>query len=318
MCWVARAWRPPGREPEVVYMVTGGAGFIGSMLCRMLAERGTSVVVLDNLSNGQRSLLQNPNISIIEVDIRDADTVLKATADVRPDAVCHLAALHFIPYCNAHPQEAVDTNVRGTVNVLQACRVHPPAQLVFASTAAVYGISDRPSREDDPLHPLDIYGITKLAGEQLTALYGQQSGAPCASARIFNAVGPNETNPHVVPRIVSQIKEGRSELELGNLSPCRDYIDTRDLCAGLVALLDRRQPGYDVFNLGSGVEHSVRQVVAYCESIMGRSIDIVEKPELKRSVERMHLCASIGKITSVTGWHPRIALRQALEDLLRG
>ncbi len=299
-------------------VVTGGAGFIGSMLCRKLVEQGRDVVVIDNLRNGRRELIDalKPSPVLHVADIRDAETVRRILAEVRPSALCHLAALHFIPYCDAHPAEAVDVNIRGTLNVLEACRIAPPEMVVVASTAAVYPIREGPNAESHPVGPLDIYGITKHCNEELAGLYVSQTGARCIAARIFNAVGVNETNPHLVPHLVQQLKRGQTRVSLGNLDSYRDYIDTRDLADGLIALLDRRQNGYDVFNIGTSREHSVREIVGMCGEILQRPIEIEQRSDLMRNVDRKHLCACIDKIAQATGWRPRIELRETLRVLL--
>jgi UDP-glucose 4-epimerase len=299
-------------------VVTGGAGFIGSMLCRLLVERGDDVVVIDSLRNGRRELIDalGPKARLLEVDIRDVEAVRRITKDVRPQGVCHLAAIHFIPYCNQYPLEALDINVRGTLSVLEACKAAAPQMVVIASTAAVYGICDAPCRETDTPGPLDIYGVSKYTCEQLARLYSEDTGASCIAARIFNAVGPNETNLHLVPQLINQLVRGERTVSLGNLMPRRDYIHTSDLARGLMSALDHRQDGYDVFNIGTGQEYSVRDIVETCESILGQHVEIKQSPNLTRKVDRMHLCANIDKIRQATGWQPKVGIKQALQELL--
>ncbi len=300
-------------------IVTGGAGFIGSMLCKLLAERNDEVVVIDNLRNGRRELIDalGQKVTLLEVDIRDTEKVSKIIKDVRPKSLCHLAAIHFIPYCNQHPLEAMDINVQGTLSVLEACKGAPLEMVVVASTAAVYDICDEPCQETDIPLPLDIYGISKLTCEHLARLYAAQTEMPCNSARIFNAVGPNETNPHLLPQLINQLIRGQSTIELGNLEPYRDYIDTSDLAAALIHLLDRKQEGYDVFNIGSGMEYSVKGIVKMCENILDRPIEIKQSPQLMRKVDRMHLCADISKIEQATGWTPKIKFEETLQQLMK-
>jgi UDP-glucose 4-epimerase len=299
-------------------IVTGGAGFIGSMLCRLLVERGEDVVVIDNLRNGRRELIDllGPKARLLETDIRDTEAIGKIIKDAKPRALCHLAAIHFIPYCNEHPLEALDINVQGTLSVMESCKVAPPEMVVIASTAAVYGISDEPCREMDILQPLDIYGISKYTCEWLGRLYAAQTGAPCIAARIFNAIGPNETNLHLVPELINQLIYGQSTVSLGNLEPYRDYIDTRDLARALICALDHKQDGYDVFNMGTGKEHSVKNIVEMCENILNHQIEIKKSPDRTRKVDRMHLCANIKKIQQATGWRPKIGVEQTLQELL--
>ena len=299
-------------------VVTGGAGFIGSMLCKLLVERGDDVVVIDSLRNGRRELVDSlgARVRLLEADIRDHETVRQIMKDVRPQGVCHLAAIHFIPYCNQYPLEALDINVQGTLSVLEACKAASPEMVVLASTAAVYGICSEPCRETDIPGPLDIYGVSKHACEQLGRLYSSDTEACCIAARIFNAVGPNETNLHLVPQLINQLIRGERTVALGNLEPRRDYIHTSDLARGLMCALDHRQNGYDVFNIGTGKEHSVTDIVEACENILGEHITIKQSPQLTRKVERMHLCANIDKTRRAMGWEPRIRIDAALRELL--
>lgn len=299
-------------------VVTGGAGFIGSMLCKLLVERGDDVVVIDNLLNGRRELIDvlGSKARLLEVDIRDTEAICKIIKDTRPQGVCHLAAIHFIPYCNRHPLEAMDINVQGTLSVLEACKATPPKMVVVASSAAVYDICDGLCRETDIPRPMDIYGVSKHTCEQLAQLYTAETGKPCIAARIFNAVGPNETNPHLVPQLINQLIRGESTIALGNLEPCRDYIDTSDLARALICALDHNQNGYDVFNMGTGKEYSVKDIIKMCENILGRQIKIKQSPHLVRKVDRMHLCANIDKIRRATGWQPKVGINEALQELL--
>ena len=206
--------------------------------------------------------------------------------------------------------------MQGTLSVLEACKVAPPEMVVIASTAAVYGICDEPCRETDSPGPLDIYGISKHACEQLAWLYSSDTGSPCIAARIFNAVGPNETNLHLVPQLINQLIRGERTVALGNLKPRRDYIHTSDLARGLIAALNHGQDGYDVFNIGTGEEHSVKDIVKMCELILDQPIKIRQSTKLTRKVDRMHLCANINKIRKATGWKPRIRIEEALQELL--
>jgi UDP-glucose 4-epimerase len=178
-----------------------------------LLERTSAarIVVLDNLFNGRRSHVpDSPRVALREIDLRDGQAVLDLLKDERPGIVFHLAALHFIPYCNAHPAETLQVNVEGTQNLLEACRQFPTERLVIASTAAVYPIRDSANVEDDSTGPTDIYGLSKWINEKQLELYSQQQATTrCAAARLFNVFGPGETNPHVIPEIVDQMPRRR-------------------------------------------------------------------------------------------------------------
>jgi UDP-glucose 4-epimerase len=296
-------------------LVTGGAGFVGSHLCDRLAADGVRISVLDNLSRGKREWVPD-GTTFYEVDIRDRVGVAEAFADARPDAVAHLAALHFIPAVDDAPELAEAINVGGTQNVLDAARAHPPERLVFASTAAVYANVSEPLSEDREAAPIDIYGRTKLAGERLVAAFAAETGARCVCARLFNVMGPRETNPHVLPEIVAQVRAGARELELGNLDPERDFVDARDVADALTALLRNAEAGTAAFNVGTGKSVSVADIVRICGEVVGREIPVHQVPERMRAVERPVLVADVSRIASTVGWRAQRDVRDTLAELL--
>lgn len=271
--------------------------------------------MLDNLSRGKREWVPT-GTTIYEVDVRDADGVAAAFAAAQPDAVAHLAALHFIPAVDDAPELADAINVGGTRNVLAAARAHPPQRLIFASTAAVYANVSEPLSETRAPAPIDVYGRTKLTGEQLVEAFAAETGARCVSARLFNVMGPRETNPHVLPEIVEQVRGGAQELELGNLDPERDFVDVRDVADALTALLGHAEPGAAVYNVGTGRSVSVADIVRTCGEIMGREIPIRQVTERMRAVERPVLVADVDKIAAEVGWRARRTLRETLAELL--
>lgn len=302
--------------PTEAILVTGGAGFIGSTLCRTFLEAGRRVVVFDNLSFGKRAhLSEHPSLQFVEGDLRDAPAVRRLIEEHAPQVVCHLAALHFIPYCNAHPEETIEVNVAGTRALLDACRETRPARLVFASTAAVYPVAGSPFAEDHATGPMDIYGASKLIGEELCRLFSLETGVSTGLARFFNAFGPNETNPHLIPDILAQLATG-DELRLGNLDPLRDYVHVEDLAAGVVALAERRGPGVEIFNIGSGEGRSVRDVVAACEAALGRPLTLGQNPDRVRPVDRAELVANTGKLQRETGWRAQVPFAEGMRRLL--
>lgn len=300
-------------SPRTV-LVTGGAGFIGSTLCGRLCALGHRVVAYDNLSRGRRELLPS-GVELVEGDIRDGRQVAEVVADVKPDQVVHLAAMHFIPDCIARPQETMDVNVEGTRHVLDACRASSVRRVIVASTAAVYAPSDVPCVEDrTPLRPLEIYGESKLATERLSIAFHEESGIATAILRLFNAVGRHETNAHVIPHIFESLQRGDA-VRLGNIAPARDYIDTRDIADAIVAVSER-PPGLSVLNVGTGVACSVRDIVDLLSRILGRQIVVVQETSRMRPTERMLLVADTHKIRRETGWIPRILLKDSLQDLV--
>ena len=297
-------------------LVTGGAGFIGSAVVPELKRSGHEIFVLDNLSFGKREFLNISDDHFFVADIRDRKEVGKVFNAVNPDIVVHLAAIHFIPYCNQHPFEAADTNIRGTMNVLDACKdIKSLRKVFFASTAAVYPICDEAVGEEHPQLPLDIYGISKLTGEHLFRKYWLETGVDTVICRFFNAFGPNETNPHLIPEIEKQLRNGMMTIRLGNLTPKRDFIHTHDMASAVRILLSLDRPGYDIFNLGRGIEYSVVEIVEAFERQLNEKITIEIDPARVRKVEREHLLADVSKLKGV-GWNPQWSIDEGIRDLI--
>jgi UDP-glucose 4-epimerase len=228
-----------------------------------------------------------------------------------------LAAIHFIPYCNAHPDEALQVNVVGTQNFLDACRRCPPARLVIISTAAVYPIRDGANAEADPVGPTDVYGLTKWVNERQLELYAHDTATRCAAARLFNVIGPRETNPHVVPEIVDQIRKGRNDLALGNVKPKRDYIHVADVASALLAIAQKNEQCFRAYNVGTGTEHSVEEIVTLLADITGRPLTVSVSSDRVRKAERMHLLCDTRRTREEIGWSARHTLESGLRDLWR-
>jgi UDP-glucose 4-epimerase len=302
------------RRPLTVF-VTGAAGFIGSTLSRRLLAAGHRVIGYDNLSRGRRDYLPR-TVELVEGDIRDGQRLHGAVTDVMPDSVVHLAAMHFIPDCVARPQETLDVNVEGTRIVLESCRRSSIRSFVFASTGAVYAPTDGPCLEDaTPLRPLETYGESKLAAERLVAAFHRDTGTPAGMLRLFNTIGRRETNPHVIPHILESLRTSDA-VPLGNTEPRRDYIDVRDVAEAMLAVAEGVR-GFHVLNVGTGVAHSVNDVVTLLGRILGRPIVTVQEPSRARTTDRMLLVADIRRIQSLTAWAPRIDLEETLRDLVQ-
>jgi UDP-glucose 4-epimerase len=306
----------PLRDIRTV-LVTGGAGFVGSSLVpELLRSTSASVFVLDNLCNGQRGRLPvSDRLTFAEVDLSDAAAVAHVVTELQPDWVFHLAALHFIPYCNAHPAETLQVNVVGTQHLLDACREHPPAALVAVSSMAVYPIRDGANAETDPAGPTDVYGLSKWANEQQVALFSAQVPTRCVVARLSNVYGPRETNPHVVPAILEQVGRGQTDVELGNVKPRRDYVYVTDVAEALLALAAKNESPYRVFNVGAGEEYSVEEIVERLARVSGLPLKIRVASDRVRATDRMHLLCDLTRITREIGWRPRHDLQSGLAAL---
>ena len=299
--------------------VTGGAGFIGVPLVKALLDAGYEVAILDNFKwPGRRELLpRQESFAVYEGDIRNMQLVRHIVTTFRPSMVYHLAAIHYIPECENNPSEAVAINVLGTQILLECLRPLDVGRIFLASTSSVYLSTGRPYCEDDPLGPGDIYGVTKFATEMLLRQHHQTTGQSCVIARFFNVYGKHETNLHVIPVIVEQLKAGTGRIQLGKLDSRRDFIFVEDLTDALLRLMRVEDIQVETFNIGSGTACSIQQVVDVCGELLGQTIAIKIAPDRLRKVDPPLLQAQIGKLHEATGWQPRHDFRSGMRIVLR-
>ena len=299
------------------FLVAGGAGFVGSALSRALLAEAHEVVIYDNFSRGRRDLVPaGAGVTVEEGDIRDRHHIQRSIAKSRPEVVVHLAALHFIPDCIARPEEALEINVEGTRNVFAACTCASVRGVVFASSAAVYAPSDQACRElDSPVDPPDIYGETKLRGEMLAREFHLETGRDMTMLRIFNVIGPHETNPHVLPQVFECLRVSNT-LMLGNMEARRDYVHARDVARAILTVAARSQ-GLATYNVGSGRTQSVTEIVELLRRKLARPVHVKVDPARLRRDDRPVLLADIEKIGRELGWAPEISMEDTIEELLR-
>jgi UDP-glucose 4-epimerase len=299
-------------------LVTGGAGFIGHHLVRSLLEDGAEVLVVDDLSLGRRSYLGSSpwigRLQLHEADIRRPDA-FDLLPDFRPEVVYHLAAVHFIPYCNAYPVEALGVNVLGTARLLRRLRGLDVRALIFASTAAVYGFADHALAEDaDRPRPGDVYGLSKWLAEQLVRRFAdERPDVRAISARCSNVFGPGETNRHLLPDLLDGLHRG-GVVALGNTWPRRDYVYVTDVVRALRLLVDG-PAGHEVLNVSTGTGSTVLDVVETIEALCGQLITVRRDPNRVRARDG-HLVSSNARIVAHTGWRPAYDLKSGLHELL--
>lgn len=299
-------------------LITGGAGFIGSHLTALLLSRGNTVIVVDNFSYGKAHFLPsgNPFLHVHTTDLlnyRDLETVFTTH---QPDLVFHLAAIHHIPTCEKKPAEALRANVEGTQNVIQASLCSGVKKIIFASSGAVYEIVDHPLLEDETaVVPHDIYSITKATGEHLLRLQAERKNIKAVACRLFNTVGSHETNEHLVPDILKQVKSGKTSISLGNLSPLRSYIHVLDVAEAFATIgLMEFEKDFEILNIGTEAEHSVKDILGLLAEISAKPLQAYQDPERMRKVDRHRQKASLAKTTRLTGWAPQRTLKEALSD----
>jgi NAD dependent epimerase/dehydratase len=302
-------------------LITGADGFIGSHLTEALVRAGRKVraFVLYNSFNHWGWLDHcAPDVKgqfeVFAGDIRDPHGVKAAMKGC--DAVLHLAALIAIPYSYHSPDTYVDTNIKGTLNLLQAARELGVRRLIHTSTSEVYGTAQFvPITEDHPLQGQSPYSATKIAADQLAYSFFASFGLPVVIARPFNTYGPRQSARAVIPTIITQIASGRRQIELGAISPTRDFNYVQDTVAGFVAALESEQGLGQVVNFGSNFEISVGDTARLIAEAMNAEIDIITdearlRPE-KSEVER--LWADNTKANQLFGWQPAYGGREGFK-----
>jgi UDP-glucose 4-epimerase len=301
-------------------IVTGGNGYVGRVVTRLLYE-DHDVCVADSfrIAKLRFKAEELERFRLEKVDVTRSDEIAALAAEFAPDVIIHLAAVHYIPECERDPDLAVRTNVSGTVNA--ALAAPPGCRFVYASSGAVYRPDTQPHSEAAAaVAPTDIYGLSKLHGEQYVRYLAHQRDLAAVIVRLFNVVGPGETNPHLLPEILAQLKAGRSTVQLGNLSPKRDYIHVEDAARGFVAtaLHGQVKAGQSiVVNLGTSRTYSVEEVICNLRRVSGADILIDQERSRMRPVDRPFLAADIGRIRRRFGWRPRLTLDDALAELWR-
>lgn len=302
--------------------ITGGAGFIGRELVKQCLEMGYEVVVYDNFSVAPRSNLYEfeGKVTIIEADILDEERLYSSLFFYKPEYVFHLAAIHFIPFCNANPTKAFQINLQGTICIAECVSKFDFIKcLVFSSTGAVYDDSNKPLNENDVPKPIDVYGISKLQAEEILIFYSKYkfNGTYLRIARLFNNVGLFETNEHLFPHIVNELKRNHDTVSLGNIKTQRDYISTYDTAKGLLAIANNSNEKYDIINLGTGIEYSAEVIVDIFSKKLGRPISIYCDASRIRQNDKMHQIADISKASLKYSWMPTIEIDTLIYELIK-
>jgi dTDP-glucose 4,6-dehydratase len=297
----------------VKILVTGADGFIGSHVVETLVKSGHEVraFVLYNSFNSWGWLDESDksirdSIDIFAGDIRDPHGVDKAVE--KQEVILNLAALIAIPYSYHSPDTYIDTNIKGTLNILQAARRHGVKRVVQTSTSEVYGTAQYiPIDEVHPLHPQSPYAATKVGADQLALSFHASFDVPVGILRPFNTYGPRQSARAVIPTIISQLAN-KSKVKLGSLSPTRDFSFVQDTANGFLAAAQSDAIVGQTINLGSGFEISIKETAEIIAKLMNTKLELVDDEQRVRpensEVERLH--ASIEKAKTLLGWQPEL------------
>ena len=292
--------------------VTGAEGFIGSHLVESLIDKGYEVTALClyNSLGSHGWLDTNPkdkkiNLNVVLGDIRDPLSIKEGMKG--SEIVFHLAALIAIPYSYIAPSSYVDTNVKGTLNVLQIARELEVPRIIHTSTSETYGSAQYvPINESHPLIAQSPYAASKIGADQMALSYWKTFSLPVTVLRPFNTYGPRQSNRAVIPQIITQIAKKKNRLKLGSLLPTRDFNFVKDTCEAFIATANSKKTIGEVINSASNFEISIGKTAKIISEIMNSSIEIESDTERirpkKSEVNRLYGCNE--KIISMTNWQP--------------
>lgn len=302
--------------------VTGAEGFIGSHLVEALLARGEHVRAmvqynafgswghLDSLSATQREHLE-----VVLGDVRDPNSTRAFLEGVQ--TVYHLAALIAIPYSYRAPRSYIETNVLGTLNVLEAARDLKLERVIHTSTSEVYGTAQfTPMNENHPLQTQSPYAASKSAADHLASSFHLSFGLPVVTLRPFNTFGPRQSARAVIPTVIAQLASGQTDVRLGALDPTRDFLFVRDTVSAFIAVgtAPIENLAGHVLNAGTGVETSIQALVQLIAQVMNRPVNVLPDPERLRpsDSEVMRLMCDASRLRELTGWQPQYTLEEGL------
>jgi len=307
-------------------LVTGGAGYIGSIVAQQLLARGDDVTVLDSLYRGHRAAVP-AGAEFVQADMLDPDALARVF-ETKFDGVLHFAALTLVGESVERPERYYRGNVVGALNLLDAMRETGVKRIVFSSTAATYGQPETvPISEDSPQRPVNAYGGSKLAVDRMLTDEARAHGVAAVSLRYFNVAGASgplgedhEPETHLVPLVLQAAAGVRDHVSILGTdydtrdgTALRDYVHVDDLVAAHVLALEKAQPGrHDIFNLGSGTGYTVREVIDAARRVTGREFEVREAP--RRPGDPAALVASGERAREALGWTPERSLEQMIAD----
>jgi UDP-glucose 4-epimerase len=290
-------------------VVTGGAGFIGSTLTRLLLERGYSVRVYDDLSSGSREHLEGLDVELVLGDVRDLDSLHRACDGI--DAMFHLAAGAGVVDSIENPIENFDLNARGTLLALWAAKQAGVGRFVFSSSNAPLGDNAYPASEDKPVAPLSPYGAGKATGEAYCSAFFGAYGLEAVAVRFSNAYGPRSARKsNVIPLFIRKIMAGEPLTIYGDGTQTRDFVFVTDLANGLIRAAETPAAGGEIFQLASGVETSLNDLVAMLAEVSGKQPQLQHEPPRAGEIQRNY--SLVDKARDRLGHEPEVPLAEGL------
>jgi len=298
-------------------VITGGLGFIGNELARQLIRQNKPLAIVDN-RNRVAPAIDDILVSAAcyEIDIVDFPALDALFQVLKPEIVVHLAAIHFIPECNENPERTLRINVEGTSSIVRAAKHAGTKRIIFASSGAVYDDLSGMLTEESSILPVDIYGYSKLFGEGICRL-NARADFEIVACRLFNNYGPRETNAHIIPEIMKQLRNGNDLLHLGNIKPIRDYIHTWDTAQAIMRIMTAELPNaFTPVNICTGTGYAVENLIGIISQLLNRDIRIEIDSNRLRKVDKMVQLGSFERLQKITGWEPKWEIAPGLRDLL--
>jgi len=301
-------------------LITGGCGFVGTNLAWYLANRGYTIRVLDDLSTAFPSWISNeahhdsklPTVDLIKGDVRDREAVDKAVAGM--DAIIHLAASTSVIESLNNPEAMWEINVGGTFNLLESCRNQGVEKFIFASSNAVAGEQIPPINEKKIPQPLSPYGASKLTGEALCSAYWHSFGIKTFPLRFSNLYGPfSDHKTSVIALFLQRIRERKPLTIYGDGDQTRDFVHVDDVCQAIHLSLKSGGPFGEVFQIASGKETSVNDLISQLKKVTGSDFDTVYKPKRIGEIRRNY--SDISKAKKMMGFEPEIEFGEGLKGL---
>ncbi len=302
------------------YLVTGGAGFIGSHLCEALVAAGNAVVIIDDLNDYYDPVIKEANLAalagrveVVRGDIRDDELIKRTFAAHRFDGVFHLAARAGVRPSIADPRLYFSTNMDGTLNLLEACRHTGVRDFIFASSSSVYGVNTKvPFAETDLIHrTISPYAATKLAGEQMCSNYAHLFGLRCMCLRFFTVYGPRQRPDLAISKFTAAILAGKPIDRYGDGSTSRDYTYVEDIVRGILAAAAyTEKSSFEIFNLGGSATTTLNGLVSLVEAATGKTAIVHVLPDQPGDVPQTY--ADVGKAEKLLGYRPQTAIRDGV------
>ena len=304
-------------------LITGADGFIGSHLTELLLEQGYPVRALSYYNSFNNwgwleDIKETRNLEIITGDVRDPHFCQNMTKGI--DTIFHLAALIAIPYSYIAPDSYIDTNVKGTLNICQAAKENGASRLLVTSTSEVYGTAKYvPIDENHPKQPQSPYSASKIAADAMALSFYNAFNLPVVLVRPFNTYGPRQSARAVIPTIITQIANGRRKINLGDLSPIRDFNYVTDICNGFDLLSQCDAAIGQEINIASNTEISVYDLSLLIAELMNVEVEFVEDEQRIRpkNSEVFRLYGDNTKLRSLVGYEPKYTLQEGLKETIK-